>query len=102
MPEEATRRNETRETPLVSICCIAYNQEQYIRETLDGFLKQKTNFPFEILIHDDASPDGTADIIRDYAARYPRLLQPILQTQNQYSQGVNIFDTFIFLIDKSS
>jgi len=49
--------------PVVSICCITYNHEPYIRDAIEGFLMQKTNFPFEILIHDDASTDGTADII---------------------------------------
>lgn len=48
---------------------------------------QKTTFPFEILIHDDASPDGTADIIREYEKKYPLLIKPIYQTENQYSQG---------------
>ena len=94
MPEEATGNGEPRETPLVSICCIAYNQEQYIRETLDGFLKQKTSFPFEILIHDDASTDHTADIIREYAAKHPGIVKPICQTENQHSKGIPVGVTF--------
>lgn len=82
---------------LVSICCITYNQKDYIRDALDGFLKQKTDFAYEILIHDDASGDGTADIIRDYAARFPDRIFPILQTENQYSKGMtNISGTFNF------
>ena len=75
-------------TPLVSISCITYNHAPYIRECLEGFLMQKTNFPFEILIHDDASTDGTADIIREYEAKYPDIIKPIYQTENQYSKGV--------------
>jgi glycosyltransferase involved in cell wall biosynthesis len=51
---------------MVSICCITYNHAPYIRQCLDGFLMQKTDFPIEALIHDDASTDGTADIIREY------------------------------------
>ena len=51
--------------PLVSICCITYNHKEYIRDALDGFLSQRTDFPYEILINDDASTDGTADIIRE-------------------------------------
>lgn len=94
MPEDTTRRDDTPETPLVSICCIAYNQEQYIRETLDGFLKQKTNFPFEILIHDDASTDRTADIIREYAAVHPGIVRPLCQTENQHSKGIPVGVTF--------
>ena len=53
------------EKPKVSVCCMAYNHGNYIRQTLDSFLMQKTNFPFEILIHDDASIDNTADISRN-------------------------------------
>ena len=94
MPEAATRRDEPQETPLVSICCIAYTQEQYIRETLDSFLKQKTSFPFEILIHDDASTDRTADIIREYAAKHPGIVKPICQTENQHSRGIAVGQAF--------
>lgn len=72
---------------LVSINCTAYNHEEYIADAIEGFLKQKTNFHFEILIHDDASTDRTADIIRDYEKKYPNLIKPIYQKENQYSQG---------------
>ena len=74
-------------TPLVSISCITYNHVAYIAEALRGFLIQVTDFPFEILIHDDASIDGTASILRDYAARYPKLIKVIFQSENQYSKG---------------
>lgn len=56
---------------MVSICCITFNQKDYIRDALEGFLKQKTDFSYEILIHDDASGDGTGEIIREYAQRFP-------------------------------
>lgn len=79
---------------LVSVCCITYNHAPYIRQCLDGFIMQKTNFKFEILIHDDASTDGTADIIREYEAKYPNILKPIYQTENQYSKGKNISATY--------
>ena len=82
---------------MVSICCITYNQRACIRDALEGFLSQRTSFSYEILIHDDASTDGTADVIRESAERYPDLIFPILQTQNQYSQGLtNISGTFNF------
>ena len=68
----------------VSIICNAYNQERYIRDALDGFLMQETNFPFEVLVHDDASTDGTADIIREYEQKRPDLIKPIYETENQY------------------
>lgn len=70
--------------PVVSICCITYNHEPYIEDALEGFLIQETDFPFEILIHDDASTDRTAEIIREYEAKYPRLIKPIYQVYNQY------------------
>ena len=82
--------------PLVSICCLAYNHKKYIRECLDEFILQKTNFAFEVLIHDDASTDGTADIIREYQAKYPEIIKPIYQTENQYSKGVKPSFTFNF------
>lgn len=82
---------------MVSICCITYNQASYIRDALEGFIKQNTDFVYEVLIHDDASNDGTAEIIREYTARYPNLIYPILQTENQYSKGLtNISGTFNF------
>lgn len=74
-------------TPLVSICCITYNHARFIRKCLDGFLMQETSFPIEILIHDDASTDGTDGIIREYADKYPNLILPLFETENQYSQG---------------
>lgn len=73
---------------LVSINCITYNHEKYIAETIDSFLMQKTNFKFEILIHDDASTDGTQQIIKEYQKKYPNIIKPILQKENQYSKGV--------------
>ena len=82
--------------PLVSICCITYNHEKFIEDALKGFLIQKTDFPFEILIHDDASTDRTADIIRQYEKKYPNLIKPIYQKENQYSKGIRINPTFNF------
>ncbi|AJI57562.1 glycosyl transferase 2 family protein [Francisella philomiragia] len=72
---------------LVSICCTAYNQEKYIEDALKGFLMQETNFAFEILISDDCSTDKTAQIIQDYTNRYPRIIKPLIQKENQYSKG---------------
>ena len=78
----------------VSIICNTYNHKQYIRDALDGFIMQHTNFAYEILIHDDASSDGTADIIREYEQKYPDLIKPIYQKENQYSKGIKISTTF--------
>ena len=75
---------------MVSISCIVYNHEKYLRKCLDSMLMQKTNFNYEILIHDDASTDGSADIIREYEKNYPDIIKPIYQKENQYSKGVKI------------
>lgn len=82
---------------MVSICCLAFNHEAYVRKALDGFLMQKTNFKFEVVIHDDCSADGTADIIREYEKKYPDMIHPLFQSENQYSQGIaNISGVFNF------
>ena len=74
--------------PLVSIKCAVYNHEPYLRQCLDGFVMQQTNFPFEAIVHDDVSTDGSAAIIREYAEKYPHIIKPIYETENQYSKGM--------------
>lgn len=73
--------------PLVSVSCITYNHALYIRQCLDGFVMQKTTFPFEVLIHDDASTDGTAEIIKEYEKKYPHIIKPIYEEENQWKKG---------------
>lgn len=80
--------SDRKEEILVSVCSITYNHAPYIRECLDGFLMQECDFKYEILIHDDASTDGTQDIIKEYQAKYPEIIKPILQTENQWSKGI--------------
>lgn len=70
--------------PLVSIRCLVYNHEPFLRQCLDGFVMQQTTFPFEAIVHDDASIDGSAAIIREYAEKYPDIIKPIYETENQY------------------
>lgn len=86
--EEITAKWKSLDTehPLVSIKCLAFNQEQYIAQTLDGFLIQETDFPFEVIVHDDASTDKTADILREYEKKFPLIVKPVYQTENQYSK----------------
>ncbi|MGD0566051.1 MAG: glycosyltransferase [Candidatus Goldiibacteriota bacterium] len=74
--------------PKVSVLCLAFNQIKFIKQALDGFVSQKTNFDFEVIINDDASTDGTADIIREYQSKYPDIIKPFFQKENQYSKGV--------------
>lgn len=80
------QENNNSQPLMVSIKCITYNHEPYIRQCLEGFVMQKTNFRFEAVVHDDASTDGTADIIREYAEKYPDIIKPIYETENQYSK----------------
>ena len=82
------------ENIMVSILCTAYNHEKYIRQCLDGFVMQKTNFKFEVIIHDDASTDNTANIIREYEEKYPEIIKPIYQKENQYSKKAGITKNF--------
>ncbi len=78
----------------VSVICNAYNHGRYIRDALNGFVMQKTDFKYEVLVHDDASTDNTADIIREFEAKYPDIIKPIYQTENQYSKDVWITDVY--------
>ena len=77
---------EDKNKPVVSICCLTYNHAPFIRKCLDGFLMQETSFPIEILIHDDASTDGTDKIIREYETKYPDIIFPVFEAENQYSK----------------
>lgn len=79
------------ENIIVSVVCTTYNQEKFIRNALDGFISQKTTFPIEIIIHDDASTDSTAEIVREYEAKYSTLFNCIYRKDNWYSQGKNIW-----------
>lgn len=89
------RRMRMEDGIVVSVYCLAYNHEQYIRDALEGFVRQKTNFRYEVLVHDDASTDNTPAIIREYAQKYPDIIKPIFQTENQYSKGVKILPEII-------
>lgn len=71
---------------LVGIYCITYNHKGYLRQCLDGFVMQQTNFRFVAVVHDDCSTDGTTDILREYAEKYPDIIHPIYETENQWSK----------------
>ena len=91
-------RREKVHSCLVTVFCLAYNHEKYIRKTLEGFVKQKTSFKFKVLVHDDASTDGTQDIIKEYAEKYPDIFECILQDENKYQKGIDI--EFEYVIPK--
>ncbi|HHR5883321.1 TPA: glycosyltransferase [Providencia alcalifaciens] len=71
----------------ISCICIAYNHERYIRDTLDSILAQKSEYKFELIIHDDCSTDSTRDILNEYKNNFPDIIRLILQKENQYSQN---------------
>ena len=76
-----------KEKIVVSVVCATFNHELYIEDAITGFLMQETDFAFEVIIHDDASTDKTADIVREYQSKYPKIIKPIYQSENQYSKG---------------
>lgn len=79
-----------KDKPVVTVVCLTFNHASYVAKALDSFLKQETDFAFTVLVHDDASTDGTAQIVQRYANDHPDIIRPILQTENQYSQGVKV------------
>ena len=87
--------------PLVTVCCVTYNQERYIEDTLKGFLMQDTDFPFEVIIHDDASTDKTPEIVKSYVEKYPKIIRPIFQIKNQYSQGKKYYQVYLSLLKEN-
>lgn len=82
--------------PLVSICCTTYNHVKYISDAIEGILMQNVSFPIELLIHDDASTDGTTDVLKKYIKNHSDLIIPIFQNENQYSKGMKPWPYFVF------
>ncbi len=80
----------TQEEIMVSACCLTYNHEEYIEDALKGFVNQKTNFRYEVIVHDDASTDRTAEIVKRYSEKYPDIIKPIFQKENQWSKGIKV------------
>ena len=80
----------------VTIYCTAYNHEAYIRDALNSFLSQKTDFPFEVLVTDDASTDGTTAILREYQEKFPDVIRFFHQEENQFSRGINLYETVMY------
>ena len=73
--------------PIITVWCLTYNQKRFIRDALDGFVMQKVNFIFEVIVHDDCSTDGTTEIIQEYAMKYPKIIKPMVETENQWQKG---------------
>jgi glycosyltransferase involved in cell wall biosynthesis len=91
----STWGNKTQ--PLVSVTIITYNHELYIEQAIISVMAQVTNFPFEVIIHDDASTDNTQAIIKKYVQKYPQIIIPILQTENHWlGKGINATTTIVW------
>ena len=76
---------------MVSVMCTAFNHKEYVREALEGMVNQQTDFDYEILINDDVSTDGTADIVREYAEKYPTKVRAFFPEKNLYSQNIDVY-----------
>ena len=88
--DEIKKHWEYTDKVYISCVCLTFNQKDYIRDTIDSFLAQETEYRFEIIIHDDVSTDGTRDILLEYKNKYPSIIKLVLQDENQYSQGKRI------------
>lgn len=80
---------------LVTVYTLVYNHEPYIRQCLDGLVMQKTNFKYECFVHDDASTDDSATIIREYADKFPDIIRPMFEIENQWSKHDGSLDRII-------
>ena len=69
-------------TPLVGVNMITYNHAPYIAKAIEGVLQQETNFPYELVIGEDCSTDGTREIVLDYQRKYPDIIRVITSDQN--------------------
>ena len=86
MPKKRSASNNSAR-PVVSVMCITYNQRDYIARCLDSLLSQETSFPYEVLVNDDCSTDGTDGIVLSYQDRFPDRVKVITHKTNHYSQG---------------
>lgn len=94
LTEQEIMQNWKSNDILLSINTLTFNHENYIAQCIEGILSQKTDFAFELLIHDDASTDNTANIIREYEKKYPNIIKPIYQTENQWKKGIKNSATY--------
>lgn len=75
--------------PVASICCYTHNQRHLLGDALEGFLAQETDFPVEIVVQDDASTDGTDELIRRSAEQHPSLFRPVFHQRNSSLMGIS-------------
>lgn len=79
------------ENKKVSVVVATYNQEKYIRHTLESIVSQKVNFEYEAIVGDDCSSDGTAAVVKEFAEKYPNIIVPVLREKNM-GMGGNVLD----------
>ena len=79
----------------VTVICLVYNHERYIRKCLENFVNQKTSFRFEVIVHDDCSADKSKEIIEDFHCNYPDIIKPIYEEENQFSKGLSFITKMI-------
>ncbi|MDR2609646.1 MAG: glycosyltransferase [Rickettsiales bacterium] len=72
--------------PLVTVICGTYNQERFIKQCIESILAQKTTFSFKIFIHDDASSDNTASVVKEYELKHPNMIEGVYEKENQFSK----------------
>ncbi len=82
--------------PKVSVCVVTYNQEKYIAQCLQSLVDQETDFPFEVIVSDDCSTDGTSDIVRDFSKNYPNIIKPIFHEKN-----LGAYKNFVFVHEQA-
>lgn len=84
LSEDEIRKGWVTEDPVVSVVIPTFNQSEFIRDAIWGVLSQITKFPFEILIRDDGSHDGTQAIIFEVADSYPNMVRTIFEESNTW------------------
>jgi len=77
-PKAEKRETQLPDNPKVSVSILTYNQRNLIGKAIDSVLMQEVDFPYEIIIGDDCSSDGTQEILKDYQRRYPHIIQLVL------------------------
>ena len=87
---------ENESSILLSVLLFSYNEEKYIEQAIESILMQKTDFAFEVIIHDDASTDSSAEIIKKYESKYPDIIRGIYQKENKYQKGIYIIGEYVY------
>lgn len=96
VPIKLTEQNWAKDTiPVVTVFSWVFNHKEFIRQSIESILMQETTFPVEIIIQDDASNDGTRQVIEEYQTKYPNLFNNIFFSENQYSQGRSIMNNLL-------